>query len=77
MNTAQATKRQYRRVLADLAAIVLVGVALAAPSAAASAQNIHGGGSNASTTSFDIAHHVEMRKLAWAQDRVDQAWLYS
>jgi len=77
MNTTQATNRQFRRVLADLAAIVLVGTVLAAPSAATADQNIDGGCSNASTASFDIVHHIWMRKIAWAQDRVDRAWLYN
>jgi hypothetical protein len=77
MNTSHAIKRQHHQVLTGFAAIVLAGAALAVPSAATADQNIDGGGSSASTASFDIVHHIWMRKIAWAQDRVDRAWLYN
>jgi hypothetical protein len=76
MNTSHAIKRQHHQVLAGFAAIVLAGAALAVPSAATAHQNTDGGGSSASTASFDIADYIVARKVAWAQDRVDRAWLF-
>jgi hypothetical protein len=66
--------RPQRRLLAGLLAIAAAGVVLAVPPSASAHRDSPAGGS--SVAAFDIADYIVMRKVVWAQDRVDRPWLY-
>jgi hypothetical protein len=73
-NAQQSIKRPQRQLLAGLMAIVAVGVVLADPPSASAQREALPGGS--SVAAVDGADYIALCKAAWAQDRVDQPWLY-
>ena len=75
MNANQSIKRP-QRLLAGFVAVVAVGMVLANPPSASAKRDGSATGSSASGVSFDAADYIVARKTAWAQDRVDRAWLY-
>ncbi|MEP6813960.1 MAG: hypothetical protein ABI873_00240 [Marmoricola sp.] len=75
MNTTKASPGRRRNVSLGLAALAMTSVLLLAPQAQASHPQ-PGGDSTASAAGLDIGLIVAARKVAWAQDRVDRAWLY-
>jgi hypothetical protein len=73
-NAHQSIKRPQRQLLAGFLAIAAVGIVLAVPPSASAQREVLAGAS--SGAAFDIADYVVMRKVAWAQDRIDRPWLY-
>jgi hypothetical protein len=75
MNSTTATRLQ-RTCLSAVAATIVTGVVLVGAPATATTDFGSGGPTARSTDTFDIAQYVAHRKTLWAQDRVDQPWLY-
>jgi hypothetical protein len=71
-----AITRIQRICLTAAAAGLMSGSVLVCSSATATTDLASGGSTSSPTSALDIAVYIAQRKMDWAQDRVDRAWLY-
>jgi hypothetical protein len=72
-----ATHARIQRIcLTAAAAGMMSGAVLICPPATATTVLPSGGCASSTSSELDVADFIAQRKMAWAQDRVDRAWLY-